>query len=114
MFPHHESHYHQDARYASSNDKLRESNHTPTPSDGKEASASSGSKTIDENFKCHIYADEVYDLSENGRNDRHHDNSKKSVPTNLTPVTIMVVDTISSVKSEESTVRFRIYNNSNQ
>ena len=49
--------------------------------------------------QCHTYADDVYAISEEGRSDRQHDKSKKSVPTNLTPVTIMVVDTISSVKA---------------
>ncbi len=50
---------------------------------------------------CHIYADEVYAMSEDSSNDRQHKQAKKSVPTNLTPVTIMVVDTISTVRSRK-------------
>ncbi len=49
--PHHESHYHHDARYASSDDESRGSHHTPMPSDGEVASAmSDGSKSVKENF----------------------------------------------------------------
>ncbi len=51
--------------------------------------------------KCHIYADEVYAMSEDSSDDRQHKKAKKSVPTNLTPVTIMVVDTISGVRSRK-------------
>ncbi len=48
---HHESHYHHDALYVSSDDESRGSDHTPMPSDGEEASAESGgSKTANENF----------------------------------------------------------------
>ncbi len=50
---------------------------------------------------CHIYADEVYAMSEDSSDDRQHKKAKKSVPTNLTPVTIMVVDTISAVRSRK-------------
>ena len=49
--------------------------------------------------ECHIYADDVYAMSEDSSDDRQHKKAKKSVPTNLTPVTIMVVDTISAVRS---------------
>ncbi len=45
--------------------------------------------------KRHIYADDVYAMSEDSSDDRQHKKAKTSVPTNLTPVTIMVVDTTS-------------------
>jgi hypothetical protein len=49
--PRHESHYHGDACYASSNEELRGSHHTPMPSDGEVASATSnGSKSVEKNF----------------------------------------------------------------
>ncbi len=49
--PRHESHYHHDARHASSEDESRGSHHTPMPSDGEVASAmSDGSKSVEENF----------------------------------------------------------------
>ena len=51
--------------------------------------------------ECHIYADDVYAMSEDSSDDRQHKKAKKSVPTNLTPVTIMVVDTISAVRSRK-------------
>ncbi len=51
--------------------------------------------------KCHIYADDVYAMSEDSSDDRQHKKAKKSVPTNLTPVTIMIVDTISAVRSRK-------------
>jgi hypothetical protein len=51
--------------------------------------------------ECHIYADDVYAMSEDSSDDRQHKKAKKSVPTNLTPVTIMVVDTISAVRSKK-------------
>jgi hypothetical protein len=40
-------------------------------------------------------------MSEDSSDDRQHKQAKKSVPTNLTPVTIMVVDTISAVRSRK-------------
>jgi hypothetical protein len=45
--------------------------------------------------------DEVYAISENNGSDKEVDKpkTKKTVPQNLTPATIMVVDTISSVRS---------------
>ncbi len=43
--------------------------------------------------------DEVYAVAEVSDNDKEVDKPKKTVPQNLTPVTIMVVDTISSVRS---------------
>jgi hypothetical protein len=43
--------------------------------------------------------DEVYAIAEDSDNDKEVDKPKKTVPQNLTPVTIMVVDTISSVRS---------------
>jgi hypothetical protein len=42
--------------------------------------------------------DEVYAISEDDGSDKEMDKPKKNVPQNLTPVTIMVVDTISSVR----------------
>jgi hypothetical protein len=44
--------------------------------------------------------DKVYAIAEVSNNDKEVEKPKKTVPQNLTPVTIMVVDTISSpVKS---------------
>ncbi len=43
--------------------------------------------------------DEVYAISEDYGSDNKVDKPKKNVPQNLTPVTFMVVDTISSVRS---------------
>jgi hypothetical protein len=43
--------------------------------------------------------DEVYAISEDNGSDKEVDKPEKNVPQNLTPVTIMVVNTISSVRS---------------
>jgi hypothetical protein len=43
--------------------------------------------------------DEAYAISQDNGSDKEMDKPKKTVPQNLTPVTIMVVDTISSVRS---------------
>jgi hypothetical protein len=43
--------------------------------------------------------DEAYAISEDNGSDKEVDKPQKNVPQNLTPVTIMVVDTISSVRS---------------
>jgi hypothetical protein len=43
--------------------------------------------------------EEVYATYEDNGSSREEDKPKKTVPQNLTPVTIMVVDTISSVRS---------------
>jgi hypothetical protein len=43
--------------------------------------------------------DEVYAISEDNGSDKEVDKPTKNVPQNLTPVTIMVVDTISSIRS---------------
>ncbi len=43
--------------------------------------------------------DELYAISENNGSDKEVDKPKKNVPQNLTTVTIMVVGTISSVRS---------------
>jgi hypothetical protein len=43
--------------------------------------------------------DEVYAISEDNGSDKEVDKPKKNVLQNLTPVTIMMVDTISSVRS---------------
>ena len=58
-------------------------------------------KILDALNKYHIYADEVYAMSEDSSYDRQHKKLRKSEPTNLTPVTIMVVDTISAVRSRQ-------------
>jgi hypothetical protein len=42
--------------------------------------------------------DEVHAISEDNGSDKEVDKPKKNVPQKLTPVTIMVVDTISSVR----------------
>jgi hypothetical protein len=63
------------------------------------------------------FLDEVYSISEDNSSDKEVDKPKKTVPQNFTPVTIMVIDTISLVRlrrlSTESVVRLRIYNNNN-
>jgi hypothetical protein len=41
-----------------------------------------------------ICIDEVYAISEDNDSDKKMDKTKKTVPQHLTPVTIMVVDTI--------------------
>ncbi len=41
----------------------------------------------------------MYAISEDNGSDKEMDKPKETVPQNLTPVTIMVVDTISSVRS---------------
>ncbi len=43
--------------------------------------------------------DEACTLSEDNGSNKEVDKPKKNVPQNLTPVTIMMVDTISSVRS---------------
>jgi hypothetical protein len=43
--------------------------------------------------------DQVYAIAEDNDSDKEVDKPKKTVPQNLTPVTMMVVDTISSVSS---------------
>jgi hypothetical protein len=49
---------------------------------------------------CYIFADDVYThLEQISAKEAMDINSNKNVPKQLTPVTIMVVDTISSVKS---------------
>jgi hypothetical protein len=44
------------------------------------------------------FTDEVYAISEDNDSDKEVDKPKKTVPQNLTPVTVMVVNTISSVR----------------
>jgi hypothetical protein len=49
---------------------------------------------------CYIFADDVYtNLEQISAKDAMDINSNKNIPKQLTPVTIMVVDTVSSVKS---------------
>jgi hypothetical protein len=45
------------------------------------------------------YIEGVYAISEENGSDKEVDKPKETVPQNLTPVTIMVADTISSVRS---------------
>jgi hypothetical protein len=54
---------------------------------------------LNESPMLEICTDEVYDISEDSCSDKEVDKPKKNVPQNLTPVRIMVVDTISSVRS---------------
>ena len=54
---------------------------------------------LNESPMLEICTDEVYAISEDNGSDKEVDKPKKTVPQNLTPVTIMVVDTISSVRS---------------
>ena len=58
-------------------------------------------KGLDTPNKIQIYADDVYAISESSSSDRQNDKPNKSIPTNLTPVTIMVVDIISVIKSRK-------------
>jgi hypothetical protein len=52
-----------------------------------------------ESFVLEMCTDEEYAISEDNGSDTEVDKPKKNVPQNLTPVTIMVVDTVSSVRS---------------
>jgi hypothetical protein len=54
---------------------------------------------LNESSMLITYTDEVYAISEDNGSDKEVCKPKKIVPQNLTPVTIMVVDTISSVRS---------------
>ncbi len=56
-------------------------------------------KNLNESSMLETCADEVYAISEDDGSDKEVDKPKKNIPQNLTPVTIMVVDTISSVRS---------------
>jgi hypothetical protein len=57
-------------------------------------------KILIESSMLETGTDEVYDaITEVNGSDKEVDKPKKTVPQNLTPVTIMVVDTISSVRS---------------
>ncbi len=56
-------------------------------------------KILNESSMLETSADEVYAISEDNGSNKEVDKPKKNVPQNLTPVTIMVVDTISSVRS---------------
>jgi hypothetical protein len=52
---------------------------------------------LNESFMLETCTDEEYAISEDNGSDTEVDKLKKNVPQNLTPVMIMVVDTISSV-----------------
>jgi hypothetical protein len=54
---------------------------------------------LNESSMLETCTDEVYDISEDNGSDKEVDKPKKNIHQNLTPVTIMVVDTISSVRS---------------
>jgi hypothetical protein len=54
---------------------------------------------LNESSMLETCTDEVYAISEDKCSDKEVDKPKKDVPQNLTLVTIMVVDTISSAKS---------------
>jgi hypothetical protein len=56
-------------------------------------------KILNESPMLETCTDEVYAISEDNGSDNAVDKPKKTVPQNLTPVTIMVVDTGSSVRS---------------
>jgi hypothetical protein len=56
-------------------------------------------KILNESSMLETCTDEVYAIAEDSDNDKEGDKPKKTVPQNLIPVTIMVVDTISSVRS---------------
>jgi hypothetical protein len=54
---------------------------------------------LNESSMLETCADEVYAITEDNDSDKEMDKPKKTVHQNLTPVMIMVVDTISSVRS---------------
>jgi hypothetical protein len=54
---------------------------------------------LNESSSLKTLTEEVYAISEDDGSTKKMDKSEKVVPQNLTPVTIMVVDTISSVRS---------------
>jgi hypothetical protein len=56
-------------------------------------------RKLNESSMLKTCTDEVYAISKDNGSDKEVDEPKKNVPQNLTPVTIMVVDTISSVRS---------------
>jgi hypothetical protein len=56
-------------------------------------------KILNESSMLETCTDEVYAIAEDNDSDKEVDKTMKTVPQNLTPVTIMVVDTISSVRS---------------
>jgi hypothetical protein len=65
-----------------------------------EKSTGNALKNISTQSMCHIVTDEVYtNLDQPNAKEAMDVQSNKNSPTQLTPVTIMVVDTISSVKS---------------
>ncbi len=57
-------------------------------------------KSISTQPVCYIFADDVYtNMEQVSAKEAMDINPNKNIPKQLTPVTIMVVDTISSVKS---------------
>jgi hypothetical protein len=54
---------------------------------------------LNESYMLETCTDEAYAISEDNGSDKEVEKPKKNVPQNLTPVRIMLVDTISSVKS---------------
>jgi hypothetical protein len=61
-------------------------------------STRNASKMLNESPLLETCTDEVYAISDDNGNDKEEDKPKKTVPQNLTPVMIMVVDTIFSVR----------------
>jgi hypothetical protein len=56
-------------------------------------------KILNKSSMLETLTDEVYAISEDNDSDKEVDKPKKTIPQNLTPVMIMMVDTISSVWS---------------
>jgi hypothetical protein len=54
---------------------------------------------LNESSMLETCTDEVYAISEDNGSDKEVDKPEKNVPQNLTTVTIMVVDTISSIRA---------------
>jgi hypothetical protein len=54
---------------------------------------------LNKSYMIETHTDEVYAIFKDNGSDKEVDTPKKNVPQNLTPVTIMVVDAISSVRS---------------
>ncbi len=70
-------------------------------------------KILNESLMLETCTDELYAISEDNGSNREVDKTKKTVPQNLTAVTIMVVETISSFSIRtllKWVGRLRIYN----
>jgi hypothetical protein len=62
-------------------------------------STRNATKILNKSSMLETCTDEVYAISEDNGSDKEVDKPKKTVPQDLTPVTMMVGDTISSVRS---------------